>query len=194
MALFPGLPTIQFLLLVVVGEGLVPSIMGGRGWRGLWMKVCVSLHTFFVLYNERQFFASQTVSIMVAWTTYLALFLGLPTIQFLIACSIQKQRGKVSIIYGVNDVNVYRGREEPSNKRVHSRPFLAVSIHVLEFQTLYIQTPTQGVSVRCLVIFVTHSAHVQIDKIKVMFASLSVAFENHTNKQFKWPTQVTFSI
>ena len=72
---------------------------------------------------------------------YLALFPGLPTIQFLIACSIQKLRGKVSIIYGVNDVNVYlvdRQTEGPSNKTVHSRPFPAVSIHVLEFQTLYI--------------------------------------------------------
>ena len=46
-------------------EGLVPSIMGGQRVKGS-LNESVSLHAFFVLYNERQFFASQTVSIMVA--------------------------------------------------------------------------------------------------------------------------------
>ena len=41
----------------------------------------------------------------------LASFPGLPTIQFLITCNMQKQRGRPGIIYHVNDVSVYLGRQ-----------------------------------------------------------------------------------
>ena len=43
--------------------------------------------------------------------TSVALFPGLPTIQFLIACIIQKLRGRPGPIYQVNDVSVYLGRQ-----------------------------------------------------------------------------------
>ena len=40
----------------------------------------------------------------------LASFIGLPTVQFLIACGMQKQRRRPGIIYHVNDISVYLGR------------------------------------------------------------------------------------
>ena len=40
-----------------------------------------------------------------------ASFPGLPTVQFLIACSMQKRRGKAWYHYHVNDVSVYLGRQ-----------------------------------------------------------------------------------
>ena len=61
---------------------------------------------------------------------YLALFPGLPTIQCLIACSIQKRRGKVSIIYGVNDVNVYLGRQTDGGAFKQNSAFEAFSCSV----------------------------------------------------------------
>jgi len=47
---------------------------------------------------------------------YLASFPGLPTVQFLIACSVQKRRGKAGIIYHVIDVSVYLGRTDHCRK------------------------------------------------------------------------------
>ena len=41
----------------------------------------------------------------------IASFPGLPTIQFLIACSMQKWRGRPCIFYYVNDISVYLGRQ-----------------------------------------------------------------------------------
>ena len=52
----------------------------------------------------------------------LASFPGLPTVQFLVTCSMQKQRGRPGIIYHMNDVNVYLGRqreEGPLIERTH---------------------------------------------------------------------------
>lgn len=42
---------------------------------------------------------------------YLALFPGLSTIQFSIACSMQKRRGKAGIVYDMNNHSVYLGRQ-----------------------------------------------------------------------------------
>ena len=60
----------------------------------------------------------------------IASFSGLPTVQFLIACSMQKQRRRPDPFYHVNDVSVYlgidRGREGPPIKRMHSAHVLLV--------------------------------------------------------------------
>ena len=66
----------------------------------------------------------------------LASFLGLPTIQFLIACSMQKQKGKAWSILSLNDVMQYlprltEGGRGPQSKgcisRLHSSFFLTRS-------------------------------------------------------------------
>ena len=41
----------------------------------------------------------------------LASFPGLPTVQFLITCSMQKGRGRPGPFYPMNDVSVYQGRQ-----------------------------------------------------------------------------------
>ena len=60
--------------------------------------------------------------------TLLALFPGLPTVQFSIACSMQKRRG---IFYYVNDVSVYLGGHDRGQgypiERMSLRPYLVVS-------------------------------------------------------------------
>ena len=59
----------------------------------------------------------------------LASFPGLPTVQFLIACSMQKWRGKPGPFYHVNDVSVYLRREgeESSIERTSLGPYLVVT-------------------------------------------------------------------
>ena len=64
----------------------------------------------------------------------LASFPGLPIIQFLIACSMQKWRkkgdGRPGPFYHVNDVSVYLGRQKGEGspiKRISLRPYLLVS-------------------------------------------------------------------
>ena len=60
------------------------------------------------------------------------MFLGLPTVQFLISCSIQKRPGPS---YHMNDVSVYPGRERRRGsltKRMSLKSFLVVSIQVLD--------------------------------------------------------------
>ena len=55
----------------------------------------------------------------------------IPTIQFLIACSMQKQRGRPGPFYHMNDVSVYLGRQRGGEgfpiERTSLRPYLVVS-------------------------------------------------------------------
>ena len=67
----------------------------------------------------------------------LASFPGLPIVQFLIACSMQKWRGKV---WSVNDVSVYLGRQRGEGSPIEKDELDAFLIllflsQVLEFQT-----------------------------------------------------------
>ena len=61
------------------------------------------------------------------------MFLGLPTVQFLIPCSLQK---RPSPSYHMNDVSVYPGRERRRGsltKRMSLKSFLVVSVFFLFF-------------------------------------------------------------
>ena len=59
-----------------------------------------------------------------------ASFRGLPTIQFLITCSMQKLRGKV--FYDVNGINVSLSRQRVGEVQTTLRPFLVAAIQALE--------------------------------------------------------------
>ena len=54
-------------------------------------------------------------------TSIVALFPGLPTVQFLIACSMQKRRGKAGPFYHVNDISVYIGRQRGRDSQLKER-------------------------------------------------------------------------
>ena len=56
----------------------------------------------------------------------LASFPGLPTVQFLITCSMQKGGGRAGPFYHVNDVSVYLGRQGSPIERMHFTPAFTV--------------------------------------------------------------------
>ena len=61
---------------------------------------------------------------------FVALFPGLLTVQFLIACSMQKGRGRPGPFCHLNDVSVYLGRQRGEGspiERVSLRPYLVDS-------------------------------------------------------------------
>ena len=63
-------------------------------------------------------------------------FSGLPTIQFLIACSMQKQRRKAWSIFHMNDVNVVDRRGVPDQKNKLEAFFFVVSVLSTKFDCL----------------------------------------------------------
>ena len=80
----------------------------------------------------------------------IALFPSLPTVQFLIVCSMQKQKGgRRGPLYYVNDISRQTERGEGSLvKRTSLRPFLVVSVPNTSFERLLSKKRTTPCSKR----------------------------------------------
>ena len=59
------------------------------------------------MYKRPTYF--MTIFVFTLCVEILPLFPGLPTVQFLIACSMEKRRGRPGPFYHVNDPSVYLG-------------------------------------------------------------------------------------